>query len=54
LDQAGDSIVDAALNPALTEGGKFFCDKSETRSHEITYNKDIQNRLWELSEKWIE
>ncbi|MBA7523667.1 hypothetical protein ES705_15799 [subsurface metagenome] len=31
--------------------GKYFADKKMAESKSITYDKDVQNRLWEISEK---
>jgi NAD(P)-dependent dehydrogenase (short-subunit alcohol dehydrogenase family) len=55
VEQGSISTIYLATSPEVEQvTGKYFLnDASEGRSREVSYNKDLQIRLWEVSEKMI-
>lgn len=53
LDYGGDCVVDAATNPEITTGGKFYVDMKESTSSERSYNLEEQQKLWDFSVKAV-
>lgn len=52
VTEGSRKLVYPATAPELaTVTGKYFKDNRLTRSAEITYNPEIQKKLWDLSEK---
>jgi retinol dehydrogenase 14 len=51
-EKGAETTIWLASSPDV-EGvsGKYFNDKKETRSNRLSYNRDDQKRLWEVSEK---
>lgn len=51
-EKGAETIVYLASSPAVAGmSGKYFVDKGEKRSAEISYDQDKQKRLWALSEE---
>ncbi|MCW4013060.1 MAG: SDR family oxidoreductase [Candidatus Bathyarchaeota archaeon] len=54
-EQGAETSIWAATDPTLEETtGKAFAKKKETKTAENTYDKEIQDRLWEETLKLLE
>ncbi len=55
VEKGAETVIWLATSPDV-EGvsGKYFTDKRPIRSKDITYDKDVAEQLWDISEKMIE
>jgi NAD(P)-dependent dehydrogenase (short-subunit alcohol dehydrogenase family) len=54
VSKGADTLIYAAMNPELKDvSGKYFKNNSPESSKEITYNKELQKRLWQKTEEII-
>ncbi|MFX1340558.1 MAG: dehydrogenase, partial [Promethearchaeota archaeon] len=52
--KGADTLIYAAMEPELENvSGKYFKNNSPAPSKKITYNKEIQQRLWQKTEEII-
>lgn len=51
-EKGAETIIWLASSPEI-EGisGKYFKDKKEIKSMAVSYNHDVQKKLWEVSEE---
>jgi NAD(P)-dependent dehydrogenase (short-subunit alcohol dehydrogenase family) len=51
--QGADTAVWLASSPeAEGAAGRYYVKRRDTRSNDVSYDREAQRRLWELSEKW--
>lgn len=51
IDHGGNCILDLATDEATKTTGKYFSDRKEIPSAQISYDVDSQKKLWEISER---